>query len=105
MNTILLSLLIGLIAGGLDTLPMILKKLPKSATLSAFLQYLFVSVIIVHIDIPGMVWWVEGGFISFMMAIPIVIIIAATDKKSVPIILANAIILGTLIGASAHFLK
>lgn len=105
MNTLLLSLLIGLGAGILDALPMILRKLPKSATISAFLQYLFVSVIIVNIDLPCIVWWIEGGLISLMMAIPIVIIIAGTDKKAILIILTNAIALGTLIGIAGHFLK
>lgn len=105
MHPIVLSLLIGLAAGALDALPMILKKLPKSATLSAFLQYVVVSIMIVNIDLPGVVWWLEGGLISLMMATPIVIIIAKTDKKSVPIILANAVVLGTLIAVAGHCLK
>lgn len=105
MNIILLSVLIGVVAGAIDALPMILKKLPKRAIVSAFLQYLFVSVIIINIDLPNVVWWIEGGLIALMMAIPIVIIIAETDKKSVPIILANAVVLGTLIALAGHFLK
>lgn len=105
MNIILLSVLIGIVAGAIDALPMILKKLPKRAIVSAFLQYLFVSVIIINIDLPNVVWWIEGGLIALMMAIPIVIIIAETDKKSVPIILANAVVLGTLIALAGHFLK
>lgn len=105
MNPILLSLLIGVAAGVLDAVPMMIKKLPRSATISAFLQYLFVSVIIVNIDLPGVAWWLEGGLISLMMVIPVVIIVGGGDKKAVPIILANAIVLGTLIGVSGHFLK
>lgn len=105
MNIILLSVLIGTVAGAIDALPMILKKLPKRAIASAFLQYLFVSVIIINIDLPNVVWWIEGGLIALMMAIPIVIIIAEADKKSVPIILANAVVLGTLIALAGHFLK
>ena len=40
-----------------------------------------------------------------MMAIPIVVIVAQSDKKAVPIILTNAIVLGTLIGFVGHNLK
>ena len=40
-----------------------------------------------------------------MMAIPIVIILSKDDKKTIPIILGNAIILGTLIGVAGHYLK
>lgn len=105
MNIILLSVLIGIVVGAIDALPMILKKLPKRAIVSAFLQYLFVSVIIINIDLPNVVWWIEGGLIALMMAIPIIIIIAETDKKSGPIILANAVVLGTLIALAGHFLK
>ena len=105
MNVILLSVLIGIVVGAIDALPMILKKLPKRAIVSAFLQYLFVSVIIINIDLPNVVWWIEGGLIALIMAIPIIIIIAETDKKSVPIILANAVVLGTLIALAGHFLK
>ena len=105
MNVILLSVLIGIVVGAIDALPMIFKKLPKRAIVSAFLQYLFVSVIIINIDLPNVVWWIEGGLIALKMAIPIIIIIAETDKKSVPIILANAVVLGTLIALAGHFLK
>ena len=105
MNTTLLSLLIGVVAGILDIIPMIIKNLPKRASCSAFLQYLFVSIIIVNIDLPGIVWWLQGGLISLMMAIPIVIILSKDDKKTIPIILGNAIILGTLIGVAGHYLK
>ena len=105
MKVRLLSVLIGIVVGAIDALPMILKKLPKRAIVSAFLQYLFVSVIIINIDLPNVVWWIEGGLIALMMAIPIIIIIAETDKKSVPIILANAVVLGTLIALAGHFLK
>ena len=105
MNVILLSVLIGIVVGAIDALPMILKKLPKRAIVSAFLQYLFVSVIIINIDLPNVVWWIEGGIIALMMAIPIIIIMVETNKKSVPIILANSVVLGTLIAWAGHFLK
>jgi hypothetical protein len=104
MNTLLLSVLIGLVAGTLDIIPMLIKRLPMRATVSAFLQYLFMSVIIVHVDLPYIPWWIEAGLVAVLMTIPILIIIAGNDKKSVPIILANAIILGTLIGIAAHYL-
>lgn len=104
MNPILLSLCIGIVAGTLDALPMILKKLPKRAILSAFLQYVVVAVVIINIDLPGIAWWLEGGIISLMMAIPVVIIIAEVDKKSIPIILTNAVVLGTLIAIAGHYL-
>ena len=105
MNTLLLSILIGLVAGIIDIIPMIIKKLDKRATLSAFFQYLFLSIIILNIDLPYIVWWLEGALISLAFTIPIVLIVSIKEKNSVPIIITNAIILGSLIGIVGHFLK
>lgn len=105
MDTLLLSVIIGVIAGVIDIIPMILQKLDKRATISAFLQYFFVSVIIVNIDIPHIAWWLQGGLISLALALPVVVIVSTEDKKAVPVILTMAVILGTLIGLAGHFLK
>ena len=105
MDTLLLSVIIGIVAGIIDTAPMIAQKLDKRATISAFLQYLFVSIVIVNIDLPHIVWWLEGGLISFALALPVVTIISKTDKKAIPIILSISLILGTLIGVAGYYLK
>jgi hypothetical protein len=104
MDKLLLSVLIGLGAGIIDIIPMVIKKLNKRATISAFLQYLFLGIIIVNIDLPHIIWWLEGALISLAFTLPIVFIVSINDKKSVPIIIANSIILGTLIGIAGHFL-
>jgi len=105
MDTLLLSVLIGIVAGIVDIIPMMVQKLDKRASISAFLQYFFVSIIIVNIDLPHIAWWLEGGLISVAMALPVVCLVSAEDKKAVPIILTMAAILGTLIGIAGHFLK
>ena len=105
MNILILSILIGLVAGIIDIIPMIIKKLDKRASISAFLQYLFLGITIVNIDLPYVVRWLEGGLIALAFTLPIVFIVSKEDKKSVTIIIANSIILGTLIGIAGHFLK
>jgi len=105
MNTLLLSAIIGIVAGTIDTIPMIIQKLDKRATISAFLQYFFVSIIIVNIDLPHVAWWLQGGLISVVLALPVVVLVSAQDKKAVPIILTMAAILGTLIGIAGHYFK
>jgi hypothetical protein len=105
MDTLLLSVIIGIVAGTIDVIPMIVQKLEKRATISAFLQYFFVSVIIVNIDLPHIAWWLQGGLISFALSLPVVFLVAKADKRAVPIILTMAIVLGTLIGIAGHFLK
>jgi len=105
MDTLLLSAIIGVAAGTVDIVPMVIQKLEKRATISAFLQYFFVSIIIVNIDLPHIVWWLQGGLISVAFALPVVVLVSVQDKKAVPIILTMAAILGTLIGVAGHFLK
>ena len=105
MDTLLLSAIIGVVAGTIDIIPMVIKKLDKRASISAFLQYFFVSIIIVNIDLPHIVWWLQGGLISVAVALPVVVLVSAQDKKAVPIILTMAAILGILIGVAGHFLK
>ena len=104
MKSLTFSLLIGIVAGTIDVLPMIIQKLPRRANLSAFLQYFFVSIIISHCNLPGIPWWIQGGLISLALAIPIIIIISEYDKKVIGIVGGMAIILGTLIGIANHYL-
>lgn len=104
MDKLLLSVIIGLIAGIIDIIPMLVQKLPKHSTISAFIYYFFISIVIVNVDLPHIPWWLEGGLISFALMIPMLILIADTDKKPLPIISANAIIIGTLVGIAGHFL-
>jgi len=105
MDTLLLSVFIGIAAGTVDIIPMLVQKLDKRATISAFLQYFFVSIIIVNIDLPHIIWWLQGGLISVALSLPVVCLISKEDKKAIPIILTMAAILGTLIGIAGHFLK
>ncbi len=105
MDNLLLSALIGIAAGTIDIIPMLIQKLEKRAIISAFLQYFFVSIIIVNINLPHIAWWLQGGLISVALALPIVAIVSQKDQKAVPIILTTAAILGTLIGVAGHYLQ
>jgi uncharacterized membrane protein len=105
MRTLLLSMIIGIGAGIIDILPMVIQKMDKRSIISAFLQYFFVSIIIINSTIPGVVWWLQGGIIALALSIPIIIIVSGKDKKAVPIIATMSIVLGTLIGIAGHVLK
>jgi hypothetical protein len=104
MDKLLLSAIIGVVVGTIDIIPMLIQKLDKRATISAFLQYFFASIIIVNIDLPHIVWWLQGGLISVALSLPVVALFESKDKKAVPIILTMAAIMGTLIGVAGHYL-
>ena len=97
MDKLLFSAIIGLIAGVIDIIPMIMQKLPRYSTVSAFFHYFFVSIIIL--------WWLEGGVVGLALTIPMLIQVGHSDKKSLPIIAFNAILLGTLVGLAGHYIS
>ncbi|HOA06655.1 MAG TPA: hypothetical protein PLE16_05870 [Spirochaetota bacterium] len=103
MKTLLVSMVIGIAAGVIDILPMLIQKMHKRSIASAFFQYFFVSIVIVNINLPGIVWWLQGAVVSLALAIPVIIIVSEKDKKAVPVIISMSIILGTLIGIAGHY--
>lgn len=105
MNALVLSIIIGLVVGIVDIIPMIIKKLPIYTTIAAFIHYFFVSIVIMNIDLPFIPWWIEGGIVGLALMIPMLIHVGHTDRKPLSIIAANALILGELVGVASHYLK
>lgn len=103
MRALLGPALIGIIAGILDVLPMIFQKMNTKTIVSAFLQYVFLGIIIINTKIPVLPWWLQGGLISLAFALPIIIILPEDNKKAAPIIGIMAIVIGTLISLAGHF--
>lgn len=104
MKIFFITVLIGVIAGILDILPMIKMKMDKYSITSAFVFYLVAAFIIANTNLVGVVWWLKGSIITLAMATPVIIIVAKEDKKSIVPISAMAVVLGTLIGVSEQLL-
>lgn len=103
MKELLLTLLIGVVAGVLDVLPMIKMKMDNYSNISAFVHYLIAPFIIFNTGLFGMTWWLKGGVLNLLLAIPVIILAAKEDKKSVlPMVITSAV-LGTAIGIAGHF--
>ena len=101
----LLTLLIGIIAGIIDVLPMIKMKVDKYSCISAFVYYLIVPFIIFGIDWFSNLWWLKGGIVAILTAIPVIILVAKEDKKSPIAMAVMSIVLGSIIGIVGHFLN
>jgi len=104
MNEILIALVIGIIAGTIDIIPMIIQKMDKYANLSAFFHWLVLGLII-----PFVSWdiapWLKGLIIAEMSAVPVLLIVAPNDKKAIIPILIMSAILGIGVGlAGAYFI-
>lgn len=101
----LLTLLIGIIAGIIDILPMIKMKVDKYSILSAFVYYVIVPFVIFRINWFGNIWWLRGGVVALLMAIPVIILVAKDDKKSPIAMTIMSIVLGSIIGVVGHLLN
>lgn len=101
----LLTLLIGIVAGVIDVLPMIKMKVDKYSCFSAFVYYVIVPFIIFEIQWFNQLWWLKGGFVALLMAIPVIILVSKEDKKSPVAMTVMSLILGSIIGVVGHFLN
>ena len=104
MKEILLTILIGSIAGIVDILPMIKMKLDRYAISSAFTFYFVMPFIIYNLDLLGNLWWLKGGLITLVLSIPTTILASKADKKAVLPISIMAAVLGTGIGIAGYYL-
>ncbi len=81
MNEIFIALTIGIIAGIIDVIPMIIRKMDKFANLSAFSHWVVLGLLI-----PFISWniapWLKGLIIAEITAIPILFMVAKEDKKA-----------------------
>jgi len=104
MDRFFLSIILGLALGVINIIPMILKKLPTYTTISSFVHYFVTTIVIVNIDLPLLPWWLEGGILGLALMVPMLIHVGHEDKKSLPIITANAIIFGSVAEIVSHFI-
>lgn len=97
MKNILLALLIGSMAGVIDIIPMIIKKLDKYFIFSAFLFYLILGVLNYKtgfVNTP----WLNGLITGIILFVPQFFLVYKLDKPALPLILLNTIILSCGVG-------
>ncbi len=100
MTRLLVSLLIGVVAGIIDVIPMVIQKMDKYANWSAFVHWVVLGIFISYIQMP-MAPWLKGLLVAELAALPIVIVVSKEDKKAwIPILIMSAI-LGALVGIAA----
>ncbi len=104
MNHLTLAIITGLVAGVLDVIPMLAQKISARSCISAFLLYFFAAIIVFHSDLPRLPWWADGMGITLMMAIPVLFSLSGRERKAVPLIVLNALILGFLISVAERYL-
>jgi len=97
MEKVKLGILLGLLTGIVDLIPMVYQKLTWDANLSAFTFWIINGIVIAttNFKIKG---WLKGMVISLMLFIPLAFIIGGKQPISlIPILIMN-VILGTGLG-------
>lgn len=97
MTNFITAIIIGTVAGLIDAIPMIIQKLDKRDTVSAFLHYFALGLIIPFVN-WGIAPWIKGIIIALLTSIPIMIIVYPKDKKAIFPIFIFSLILGAGIG-------
>lgn len=92
MNHLFIALIIGVAAGIIDVVPMIIQKMDRYSCISAFVHWVVLGLII-----PFTTWevqpWLKGLIIAELTAIPLMIIIYPQDPKAlIPMIIFSAIL-------------
>lgn len=98
---ILVGLLIGIVAGVLDVIPMVLQHLTWDANLSAFSLWVVVGFMLatsnLHLPAIG-----KGIVVAFLCLLPSVFIIGWNNPTSLIPIFLMTLILGALVGFAFH---
>lgn len=105
MKKLLVPLGIGIIAGIIDVIPMIIQGLDWYSNISAFIFWIVMGFIITHISLP-VKNWLKGMIVALICAIPIMIIVSMNGILTIIPILVMTLILGSLVGyATGKYVK
>jgi hypothetical protein len=97
MKNLLISILIGLIAAGIDIAPMIIRKMDKYFILSAFLVWIVLGIFIPKIHFVAYSF-LNGAIVAILFVLPMSFLIYKLDPKGLPVVIIATLILGACVG-------
>jgi hypothetical protein len=98
LNKTRYSLILGLTAGLINLIPMILEKLGWEIVLSTLVMWVIIGYLLAHLSLP----WKgvrKGVILAFLVFLPMAIVISRYDPLSLITISAMTFILGGLLGS------
>lgn len=104
MDHFTLSLVVGAVAGALTVIPMLYQRAAAHASVAAFLVCLFAAVLTFYAKLPYLPWWADGMAIMLMLQIPTLFALAGKERKTIPVLLLNALLLGFLVSVAERYL-
>jgi hypothetical protein len=103
MKNYLISLVIGLIAAVIDTVPMIIRKMDKFFIVSAFLVWIVLGLFIPKLNFVP-VAFLNGIIVSVLFVLPMAFLIYRLDPTGLPIVIGTTIVLGGVVGFVSNLL-
>lgn len=101
MKRIIIGILLGIVAGVIDVIPMILQNLTWDANISAFTMWIVVGFLISTIDLK-INSIIKGILVAFIVILPTAILIGWKEPASLIPIAIMTTILGGLLGFSIN---
>ncbi len=101
MRNIKTGLLGGIIAGGIDIIPMVIQHLPWEANLSAFVFWVVTGILIASSEIKLSPIF-KGVSIAFLVFLPVGILVGAKDPLTLIPMISMTIILSSVLGYFLH---
>ena len=101
MKKIKIGLLLGIAAGVIDVIPMVIQNLTWDANISAFTMWIVVGILIATIEL-NINSIIKGIFIAFLVLLPSAILIGCKEPVSLIPIIIMTTILGGLLGFSIN---
>jgi hypothetical protein len=101
MKKIKIGILLGIVAGIIDVMPMIMQKLTWDANISAFSMWIVVGFLISTIELK-INSIIKGILIAFLVLLPSAILIGWSEPFTLIPIAIMTTILGGLLGFSIH---
>jgi hypothetical protein len=93
MTNFFIALGIGIAAGLIDAVPMLLQKMDKFSCLSAFFHWLALGLIIPFVHWNGLAPWLTGLIIGELSAVPVILMVFPQDRKAMlPMIIFSAVL-------------
>ena len=100
MPKLLSALAIGIGAGVIDVIPMLIQKIDRNSCVAAFVHWVVLGVVITYVSAP-IPDWAKGAIVGFFCALSTVILVAQGDPKSAVPILVMSTVLGAIVGMMA----
>ena len=103
-NKIQLGLFLGILAGIIDVIPMILQNLPLDADISAF-SFWIVSGFLIATSELSLKPVIKGILVSFTVLLPCLIMIGWKEPQSLIPIIIMTTILGSILGFAINYFQ